>query len=159
VTADKDFMQLISAKTKMYKPGRQGTDVEIVDTAKAALRPYSPKRALNITLGVIIGLVVGIGLAFFIEYLDTSVKTIDDVERALGAPVLGVIPQNVGILPQALERRWRAGIGLDNVDVEAASMRGIVVMNTPGGNTVTTAEHTMAMIFSACSCSASRLCL
>jgi len=47
---------------------------------------------------VIIGLVVGVGLAFFIEYLDTSVKTIDDVERALGAPVLGVIPQNVGLL-------------------------------------------------------------
>jgi capsular exopolysaccharide synthesis family protein len=41
---------------------------------------------------------VGVGLAFFIEYLDTSVKTIDDVERALQAPVLGVIPQNVGSL-------------------------------------------------------------
>ena len=52
---------------------------------------------LNITLGIIIGLVVGVGLAFFIEYLDTSVKTIDDVERALQSPVLGVIPQNVGL--------------------------------------------------------------
>jgi D-3-phosphoglycerate dehydrogenase len=41
----------------------------------------------------------------------------------------------------------RAGSGLDNVDTQAASRRGIVVMNTPGGNTVTTAEHTMAMIF------------
>jgi len=41
---------------------------------------------------------VGVGLAFFIEYLDTSVKTIDDVERALQAPVLGVIPQNVSSL-------------------------------------------------------------
>ncbi len=40
----------------------------------------------------------------------------------------------------------RAGSGLDNVDSQAASRRGIVVMNTPGGNTVTTAEHTMAMI-------------
>ena len=46
----------------------------------------------------IIGLVVGVGLAFFIEYLDTSVKTIDDVERTLQSPVLGVIPQNVGLL-------------------------------------------------------------
>ena len=44
----------------------------------------------------------------------------------------------------------RAGSGLDNVDTPAATRRGIVVMNTPGGNTVTTAEHTMAMIFSAC---------
>jgi len=50
---------------------------------------------LNIALGLIFGLVMGIGLAFFIEYLDTSVKTIDDVERAFQAPVLGVIPQNV----------------------------------------------------------------
>ena len=53
---------------------------------------------MNIALGIIIGLVVGVGLAFFIEYLDTSVKTIDDVERTLQAPVLGVIPQNVGYL-------------------------------------------------------------
>ncbi|MHC1745378.1 MAG: phosphoglycerate dehydrogenase [Syntrophobacteraceae bacterium] len=41
----------------------------------------------------------------------------------------------------------RAGIGLDNVDVSAASKRGIVVMNTPEGNVITTAEHAIAMIF------------
>ena len=40
----------------------------------------------------------------------------------------------------------RAGIGLDNVDIPAATRRGVVVMNTPGGNVVTTAEHTIAMI-------------
>ncbi len=42
----------------------------------------------------------------------------------------------------------RAGIGLDNVDIPAATKRGIVVMNTPGGNVVTTAEHTIAMMMS-----------
>ncbi|MFQ5901340.1 MAG: phosphoglycerate dehydrogenase, partial [Thermodesulfobacteriota bacterium] len=42
----------------------------------------------------------------------------------------------------------RAGIGVDNVDIDAATKRGIVVMNTPGGNTVTTAEHAIAMMFS-----------
>ncbi|MDP3110487.1 MAG: phosphoglycerate dehydrogenase, partial [Thermodesulfovibrionales bacterium] len=41
----------------------------------------------------------------------------------------------------------RAGSGLDNVDKAAASKKGIVVMNTPGGNTITTAEHTIAMLF------------
>ncbi|KJR41241.1 D-3-phosphoglycerate dehydrogenase [Candidatus Magnetoovum chiemensis] len=41
----------------------------------------------------------------------------------------------------------RAGSGLDNVDKAAASKKGIVVMNTPGGNTITTAEHTMALMF------------
>ncbi|OGW90751.1 MAG: phosphoglycerate dehydrogenase, partial [Nitrospirae bacterium RIFCSPLOWO2_12_FULL_63_8] len=49
---------------------------------------------------------------------------------------------------QRLKVIGRAGSGLDNVDSQAATKRGIVVMNTPGGNTVTTAEHTMAMIFS-----------
>jgi D-3-phosphoglycerate dehydrogenase len=42
----------------------------------------------------------------------------------------------------------RAGSGLDNVDREAATKRGIVVMNTPGGNTITTAEHTIALMVS-----------
>jgi D-3-phosphoglycerate dehydrogenase len=42
----------------------------------------------------------------------------------------------------------RAGSGLDNVDKAAASKKGIVVMNTPGGNTITTAEHTIALMFS-----------
>lgn len=42
----------------------------------------------------------------------------------------------------------RAGIGVDNIDIAAASARGIVVMNTPFGNSITTAEHAIAMIFS-----------
>ncbi len=48
---------------------------------------------------------------------------------------------------QNLKVIGRAGSGLDNVDKEAATKRGIVVMNTPGGNTITTAEHTIAMMF------------
>jgi len=72
--------------------------VEITDDADRPLKAIRPNVPLNITLGVVVGLILGVGLAFFIEYLDTSVKTIDDVERALGAAVLGVIPQNVGSL-------------------------------------------------------------
>ncbi|MBM3881375.1 MAG: polysaccharide biosynthesis tyrosine autokinase [Verrucomicrobia bacterium] len=72
--------------------------VTIIDKAEPAIRPVRPNIMLNIALGIMVGLVMGVGLAFFIEYLDTSVKTIDDVERALSAPVLGVIPQNVGLL-------------------------------------------------------------
>lgn len=40
----------------------------------------------------------------------------------------------------------RAGVGVDNVDLDAATERGIVVMNTPGGNTISTAEHTMGLM-------------
>jgi len=72
--------------------------VEITDDADRPMTAIRPNVPLNIALGVVVGLILGVGLAFFIEYLDTSVKTIDDVERALGAAVLGVIPQNVGSL-------------------------------------------------------------
>ncbi len=42
----------------------------------------------------------------------------------------------------------RAGVGVDNIDVKAATARGIVVMNAPDGNTITTAEHTIALLVS-----------
>src|SRR5262249_36825088 len=48
--------------------------------------------------------------------------------------------------PSRLKAIVRAGVGVDNIDVAAATRRGIVVMNTPGGNTVSTAEHTMALM-------------
>ncbi|MCM8784267.1 MAG: phosphoglycerate dehydrogenase [Candidatus Omnitrophica bacterium] len=47
---------------------------------------------------------------------------------------------------QRLKVIGRAGVGLDNVDVEAATKRGIIVMNAPEGNTISTAEHTLSMI-------------
>src|SRR5436190_19589567 len=45
----------------------------------------------------------------------------------------------------ALRIIGRAGVGVDNIDVPAATERGIVVMNAPDGNTITTAEHTIAL--------------
>jgi capsular exopolysaccharide synthesis family protein len=84
---------------EIAEAGQPDAGIVIVrDPGRPELRPVSPKTLIIVPLGIIVGLIVGIGLAFFIEYLDTSVKTIDDVERALQAPVLGVIPQNVGIL-------------------------------------------------------------
>jgi len=44
----------------------------------------------------------------------------------------------------------RAGMGLDNVDIDAASLRGVIVMNTPGANTIATAEHALAMLLALC---------
>src|SRR5438874_10087274 len=49
--------------------------------------------------------------------------------------------------PGKLRAIVRAGVGVDNIDVPAATRRGIVVMNTPGGNTVSTAEHAVALLF------------
>jgi polysaccharide biosynthesis transport protein len=74
------------------------TLVTVINPATPSDIPVRPTKTLNIALGAFFGLLVGVSLAFFIEYLDTSVKTIDEVERVFQAPVLGVIPQNVGSL-------------------------------------------------------------
>ena len=87
-------MRVLQESVKLEVPS---TPVEVVDPAEPSPlnRPVSPNFMLNIILSLVIGLVAGIGLAFFIEYLDTSVKTVDDVEHYLGLPVIGVIPQKV----------------------------------------------------------------
>lgn len=92
---------VLAAKIEQEKLGLEipkTAMVRITDPAEPGAAPVKPNKTLNIALGLVFGLIMGIGLAFFIEYLDTSVKTIDDVERAFQAPVLGVIPQNVGFL-------------------------------------------------------------
>jgi polysaccharide biosynthesis transport protein len=94
----RDVLALRTAQERVDRELPKTTMVQVIDRAEENPKPVRPNKPLNIALGIIIGLVVGVGLAFFIEYLDTSVKTIDDVERTLQAPVLGVIPQNVGLL-------------------------------------------------------------
>ncbi len=56
------------------------------------------------------------------------------------------VDRNIVEVASSLKVIGRAGVGLDNVDIEAATEHGIIVMNTPGGNTISTAEHTFSMI-------------
>lgn len=93
--------------------------------------PARPRVMLNILLGVVVGLVFGVGLAFFIEYLDTSVKTMEDVESFLQVPVLAVIPKNISVLINETD---------DNPDAEAYRiMRTNIEFNrkSPDANTIT----------------------
>lgn len=69
------------------------------EKAEPSAFPARPRVMLNIALGVMVGLMLGVGAAFFMEYLDTSVKTLDEVEQTLNLPVLAVIPRNNNMLP------------------------------------------------------------
>ena len=77
----------------------QQSPVRIISRADPPEAPSKPNKPLNYTVSVMAGLFVGIGVAFLIEYLDTSVKTMADAETLLGLPVLTVIPNKGGPMP------------------------------------------------------------
>ncbi|MER2125816.1 Wzz/FepE/Etk N-terminal domain-containing protein [Solibacillus sp.] len=53
--------------------------------------PIKPSKLLNVAIGLVLGLMVGVGLAFLLEFLDTTVKTEDDVEQLLNLPIIGLV--------------------------------------------------------------------
>lgn len=75
--------------------------IEMYDNPLLPSAPYKPDVTLNLAVGAVAGLLLGVGLALLLEFMDTSVKTMEDVERALQVPVLGIIPKNVPILHSA----------------------------------------------------------
>jgi len=84
--------------TRRIDESQPRTYIELHQEPTVAQVPSSPNVTLNLVLGAVIGLIFGIGIAFFLEYLDTSVKSLEDVERFLQVPVLAVIPKDVGVL-------------------------------------------------------------
>ena len=90
----------INLKAERMKRGIEMDPARIWEKAEVSLGPAKPNVPFFMIVAAAIGLTVGIGLAFFIEYLDTSVKTLDDVERFLQIPVLAVIPKDISVLMQ-----------------------------------------------------------
>jgi polysaccharide biosynthesis transport protein len=73
--------------------GLHSTNIRRIDPADAPDFPSSPRKSVNLMLGLLSGLGLGLLLSFFVEMLDTNIKTIYDIEERLGLPMLGVVPQ------------------------------------------------------------------
>ena len=97
LTRDRELNEkLYLMLTEKYEESRiaeagKSAAVQIIDPAKPSAKPISPNKKLNILLGMLFGLAIGVGIAFFLEFLDDTVKTGDDLER-IGLTVLGTIP-------------------------------------------------------------------
>ncbi len=95
---------LLKLKTQYYT-SQTNEDISkapatVWQRAEAESSPTKPRVALNLAVGGVVGLLFGLGLSFAIEFMDTTVKSIDDVERYLGIQVLAVVPKGVGVLHQ-----------------------------------------------------------
>jgi tyrosine-protein kinase Etk/Wzc len=71
------------------------SNVEIIDPAFTPRKPVKPNKKKDLALGLVLGLMLGAGAAFFLDYLDDTVKDADQVRDQLGLPVLGIIPRIV----------------------------------------------------------------
>jgi len=69
------------------------SNVQILDRAEVPRSPFKPDKKKNLMIALFVGLLGGIGLAFFAEYLDNTVKTSDDVEKEVALPSLGLVPE------------------------------------------------------------------
>jgi succinoglycan biosynthesis transport protein ExoP len=77
--------------------GLRSSNIRVVDPALAPASPSRPQKSRNILLAVLMGLVGGVGLALFREYLDNTVKSPDDIETLTGLPSLAVVPSLPGL--------------------------------------------------------------
>jgi len=68
-------------------------DISVIDEARIPKNPIKPNKKRNLAIGGILGLTLGVMLVLFMEYMDNTIKTTDDIERYLGFPVLGLIPK------------------------------------------------------------------
>jgi exopolysaccharide transport family protein len=80
-------------KEASVSAGLTASNIRIVDRAEVPEFPIRPRKTVNIALGLLLGLSLGIGLAFFQEYLDNSIKAPEDVNRFLNLPTLGMVPR------------------------------------------------------------------
>ena len=98
--------QLYDALLQRYKEigiagGVGVNNISVVDTADLPNRPSSPRPVLNMVLALIAGLIAGGGIAFLLEQIDRGITDPEDVEQALGTPLIGTVPKLAGGSPQA----------------------------------------------------------
>ncbi len=126
--------------------------IEIYSNPVAASVPSSPNYKLNLIIGAVAGIILGLIVAVVFNYFDTSVKSLEEAEKHLGLPVLGVIPQDVGLLalqdgnsPDAEAYRiLRTNIELKKSLFKA---RTLAVVSANAGEGKTTTLSNLAYVF------------
>jgi capsular exopolysaccharide synthesis family protein len=128
--SNKQFYDLLLKKLQeaSLSGGMSVSNIQIVDNAIIPDGPIKPQRAKNLLLALLLGLFGGISVAFFVEYMDDTIKTAEDVEKATGLPLLDIVPMTPAIdgpifmlkSPESMTcesfRTIRTGIMLSSVD-------------------------------------------
>jgi uncharacterized protein involved in exopolysaccharide biosynthesis len=100
---------------KAVQSASLGNAIALIEPAKLPLAPFAPRKGRIITLGVLMGVALGVGATVLIEYLDLTMKSVGEIEAVLGTPILGAVPkmqamvlQELGVARKRRVRIWTA---------------------------------------------------
>lgn len=140
------------------------SNVQIIDPAVTPEQPVSPNKKKNLSMGVFAGLFLGVGLAFFLNYMDDTIKDTESAKNILGLPVLAIIPHIphrktgvgtgakkalvVGLQPRSAVaeafRSLRTGVHFSTID---KGKKVLLVTSSFPGEGKSTVSSNLAMVF------------
>jgi succinoglycan biosynthesis transport protein ExoP len=107
-----DFLQKTNQAN--IQVNEQQNDLKVIDPARTPNQPVSPKRLRAILIAIFLSLVAGIGLTLLLEYLDNTVKNVEDVARATQLPTLALIPAMENNSVRALNKKKSSQKSIEN---------------------------------------------
>jgi polysaccharide biosynthesis transport protein len=109
-------------------------NVRVIEQAREPERPepVRPRRRVNVMLGALLGLMGGIGLAFVLEFLDTTIKSAEDLERSIDAPFLGIIPSFDDDLDAVPDELFTHRFPKSSITESVRSIRTNITFSTAG---------------------------
>lgn len=143
------YEQTYTAMAAKYQDVRlmeqmKGAGLRVVDYAGMPRAPISPKKKMIVTGAIVLGLSFGLIIAFFLEYIDDTIKTKDDVERFLELPVLGIISQ-VGpfkVSPNAIKKRENPSLSFSK-NGELAKQKDENIRHKPNKEILSLLSHSL----------------
>jgi capsular exopolysaccharide synthesis family protein len=97
-------------------------NVSVLDYAMPPLYPIAPRKRVNLMIGAMFGLFLGLGVVFFLDYLDNTIRTPEDVEKYLGLTVIGVVPK--------MEESGRAALAQRAIKEAYQSLRTSIIFSS-----------------------------
>lgn len=162
VETNKEIYQSLLSRAKEID-ANVGTDlsnIRVVDYADLPLSPYKPNIKLNLLLALVVGLMGGVGVAFFLEYLDNTVKGMDEISDRFQIPILGVVPlakpDEINDLDKLVRLQPRSGfaeaIRTTKVSIQLCSFmeqapKSLLITSTASGEGKSTIATNLAQAF------------
>ena len=122
-----DFLQ--KTKQAELQLAEQYNNLRVIEPAAIPTSPIGPQRLRTILIGLLVSLLGALGLAFFLEYLDNTVKSVEDIGRVVQLPTLAVIPSITTITQRAMATRRKEGAAITEA---LTNTQGIELDTEPG---------------------------